>query len=275
MSQALPVYSRLRDNVWELVRQSKVLNSSFGNFAHSQLHYYGERCQSVNLLLQDGRLWDCEIVMRSALECVTRFIFVCIADENERANRVWEYSVALNQISDLARSEKAKAAVDANGDDELIRMLIGGVVLDDEDERLLRDKWSRKKRAALKQKWSFSEMIREITQFKDEYVDLRLYKSLLHSYGLSSHLIHADQTAINLNWDRNHREDREKEKMIRAHMARLLTDQVDYLYLCLGVLARVVKPEADWREISSEVMEMHKAAEFFHAEFGESQAHKY
>ena len=205
LRESLMVFSQLRDEIKNAISKSQPTEVRYSRFATGQMHYYGERCQSLNLLLQDWKLWDSDILMRSATECATRFIFVSISDPSERANRIEEYEVALSEIDDLQRSEKAKPAVAASTDSDTA-MLLGGAVLSPEREAELRARWPKAKRAQLKQKWSFSEMVGQLSEFHDERIDLRHYKSLLHGYGLSSHLIHADQTAINMFWDRQERE---------------------------------------------------------------------
>lgn len=275
MKQSLGVYSQLRDEIEETIDASRQHEPDYSNFAHMQLYYYSERCQSVNLLTQEGKLWDGEILMRSAMECATRFIFVSIAEKDERDLRIMEYSVHLNEIEELQRSEKARTAADANNQNLDTVMLIEGAVLSPEREAELREKWPKPKRVAIKQKWSFSEMVRIISKFHRKEVDLRKYSAFLHSYGLSSHLIHADKTAMDLEWDRNTREPDERNAMIRAHAARLMTDQVSILFLCWRALVFALGVEEKNPQLVEELLALSKAADKYHKLFADSQRHKY
>ncbi|WP_256574027.1 MULTISPECIES: DUF5677 domain-containing protein [unclassified Pseudomonas] len=238
------------------------------------LHYYSERCQSINLLLQEWKLWDCDIIMRSALECATRFLFVSIAPPDERGLRIDEYSVFLNQIEDLQRSERAKPfATESNNQDT--QMLIGGVILSPDQEAELRAKWPKSKRNALKQKWSFTEMARVLCEFHDDGLDLRGYKSFLHGYGISSHFIHADQTAMDLIWDRATREPQERALLENAHFAGLATEPVSILFLCWRAMVYATGIDSSRKDIVQNVLALNGQADIYHREFAESQVHRY
>ncbi|BBL71547.1 DUF5677 domain-containing protein [Methylogaea oryzae] len=271
---SLLVYAQIRDELRHVLDASRSIDERYSKFAATQLHYYSERCQSLNVLLQQGKLWDCDIIMRAALECATRFIFVSIATSDERYRRIEEYTIELNEIEDLLRSEKAKAAIASSTDADTI-MLVGGVILTPEREAELRARWPKAKRAALKQKWSFSEIVRELTNFQAGQLDLRKYKSFLHGYGISSHLIHADQTAMNLVWDRVRREPNERNTLERAHFARLSTDPVSVLFLCWRAMVFATGVDCRNSEIVCNLLHLHEEANVFHRAFAESQAHVY
>ena len=270
LHKAIDVYSQIRDEIQAGVSAAKQIDKGYGNFAASQVHYYSERCQSLNLLLQEWKLWDCDILMRAALECATRFIFVSIAEPVERANRILEYTESLFEIDDLQRSAKAMLASAASSNADAVRLL-GGVALSAQREAELRARWPKAERAALKQKWSFSEMVREISSFHAGPVDLREYKSLLHSYGQSSHLIHADQTAIGLLWDRARRKPHERQALEAAHFARLATEQVSVFFLCWRVLAYATGVDPKGEAPIRNLLLLHKEADVFLRAFAETQ----
>ena len=274
LNESLSVYSQLRDEVRKLLKELRALDKNYYSFSANQLNYFSERCQSVNVLLQVGKLWDADIIMRSALECVTRFIFVGIAPPGERERRIYEYVVGLNEIENIQRSEKAKNFVSVSTD-EIEVMLVGGVVLSPEREAELRDRWPKSKRSIIKQKWSFSEMAREITGFQDGFLDLTGYKALLHRYGLSSHLIHADQTAIDLSWDRENREPQVKKALEQAHYARLATEQVSMLFMCWRVMAYAMGAESRNVEVVKSLRKLNERADVYHQAFAKTQEHLY
>ena len=82
--------------------------------------------------------------MRSALECATRFLFVSVAEGDERTLRIEEYTVLLNEIEDLQRSEKTRTAADQASDPDGA-MLLGGAVLSPDRLAELRAKWPKPK----------------------------------------------------------------------------------------------------------------------------------
>jgi len=270
LRDSLDVYSQVRDELQLLFDPAKDRDPAYANFTIGQLHFYSERCQSVNLLLQEDKLWDCDILMRSALECATRFLFVSVAEGKERDLRVEEYTYLLSEIEDLQRCEKTRTAAQqaSNPDDA---MLLGGAVLSQERLATLRQKWPRPKRKALLQKWSFSEMARALTSVHRKEIDLRLYGSLLHTYAMSSHLIHADQTAMNLVWERRGRLPHERDALVAAHSARLITDPVSLLFICWRALAFAVGVPAKNENVVRALLDLQKRADVYHKAFAESQ----
>lgn len=274
LNASLAIYSQIRDDLRQLITAFNSVDARYAAYAGAQLHYYSERCQSLNILLQEWKLWDSDIVMRSALECASRFLFVSIAPNDERAQRIVEYTVSLNEIEELQRSERARSAVEAAVDEDT-HMLIGGVVLDPTREEELRAKWPKVARNALRQRWSFSEIARTLTNFHDDGLDLRKYKSLLHSYGVSSHLIHADQTAMDIVRDRMGRQPEERRLMERAHFARLATEQTFLLFLCWRAAVYATGLDSRNEGIGRGLMELTAAADRHHEEFARSQSHRY
>jgi hypothetical protein len=274
LRESQEVFDQIHGEIMNAISESESAGERYGRFAVGQLHYYCERCTSLNLLMQGWKLWDGDILMRAATECATRFIFVSIAEPIERESRIDEYEIFLSEIDDLQRSEKVRPAVAAATDSDT-SMLLGGVVLSAERLTEVRERWPKTKRARLKQKWSFSEMVGELSEFHNAHIDLRHYRSLLHNYGLSSHLIHADQTAIDLLRDRQRREPHVRNLLERAHFARLATTPVTMLFLCWRAVAFATDFDSRNFTISRSLMALNKKADVFHRAFSDSQAHLY
>ncbi|KVR98551.1 DUF5677 domain-containing protein [Burkholderia vietnamiensis] len=270
LRESLGVYSQIRDEIKLLFDEAKKRDPSYANFAIGQLHFFSERCQSMNLLLQDGKLWDCDILMRSALECATRFLFVSVAEDEERVRRIEEYTYLLNEIEDLQRSEKTRTAAEQASDPDMAMLLAGAVP---SAERLieLRQKWPKPKRAALLQKWSFSEMARTLTGVHRKEVDLRPFGGFLHAYAVSSHLIHADQTAMNLTWERRERPAQERDALVAAHTARLITQPVSILFICWRALAFAVSVPARNESVVRALLDLQERSKVYHKAFADSQ----
>nr|WP_295969108.1 DUF5677 domain-containing protein [uncultured Xanthomonas sp.] len=234
------------------------------------MSYYSARCQSVNLLLQEWKLWDCDILMRPALECATKYLFVSIAKNPERAQRITECTVHLNEIENIQRSDKARTAAN-NSRDDYAKMLLGGAVLTPEKDYELRSRWPKSTRQALKQKWSFSEMARALEKFNEPLLNLTSYCSLLHSYGLSSHLIHADQTALDLMHDRAVRPPQERQLLENAHFARLAVDQTALFFVCWRAMAYALESQEVNIDLTKAMLALFDESKVFHYEFAESQ----
>lgn len=97
-----------------------------------------------------------------------------------------------------------------------------GLILTSDEEETLRSRWSKARRQALKQKWSFSEMVRQLDKWTKPLFKVDLFSASIHSYGISSHLIHADESGIGLTNDRKRREDEERRLMEETHAHNLM-----------------------------------------------------
>lgn len=270
LSESIRIYSQIRDSFFNTIDFCQSVDKRYADYAYTQMSFYSTRCTSMNVLLQEWMLWDCDIIMRSALECATKFLYVSSATGAERDARLIECTISLNEIEDIMRSDKASKAADNSAKDH-DSMLLRGAVLPEKRDKELREKWSKAKRQALKQKWSFSELVRELMKVNEKTLNLTGFDSFLHSYGLSSHLIHADQTAVNLHFDRLGRDDSDRELLECAHFARLAVEQTSLFFLCcramehsLGVLHIPMK-------VVSDLLELQAASDIYHREFASSQ----
>jgi hypothetical protein len=128
----------------------------------------------------------------------------------------------------LRLSEKAHIALEQIGGQELQESL-GPLILTQEEEATLRTKWPKKQRQALEQKWSFSEIIRTSESYMKATTGKGILRTAAWNYGLSSHLIHADETGISVIGDRKHRPPIEQDKLTIAHAARMLSDYLAFM----------------------------------------------
>lgn len=270
LSDSLRVYSQIRDSFSRTIESCRSIDKRYADYAYAQMSFYSSRCTSMNVLLQEWMLWDCDIIMRSALECATKFLYVSSVSGPERNARLVECTISLNEVEDILRSDKARKAADnsLNDHDE---MLLRGAVLPNGREDELRLKWPKAKRHALKQKWSFSELVRELKKVDEETLNLTGYESFLHGYGLSSHLIHADQTAINLHFDRLGRDESERHLLECAHFARLAVEQTSLFFLCCRAMEHSLGVLHITRDVVMRLLDLHEASKIYHVKFADSQ----
>jgi len=89
---------------------------------------------------------------------------------------------------------------------------------------------NRSERKKLKQKWSFSEIISSLDEGRADGVPTNGMKTLLHLYGMQSHLSHADNKALDLVFDESTRPAQEQRIKRESHLVRLMSDQVHLWY---------------------------------------------
>ncbi|AUC84763.1 hypothetical protein CW731_05405 [Polaribacter sp. ALD11] len=185
------------------------------------------RLETVTTLVLDNRIWDAEIILRSALETFTKFLFITTADKEEQNVRINEYWNSLAEISSIKQSSQAKRNLEHFGDSEIHRLAYLPMVLPEEEEAELRKKWTKAERRKVEQKWSFTEMILSISKnYRGKPFEMIV--ALTHSYRMSSHVMHGDETGISIINERESRSQADYEIATNGHYLRLLSDSFIY-----------------------------------------------
>lgn len=208
-------------------------NYSSINSVYPLIEFVISRLEAVTKLVVDDRLWDAEIIMRSALETFIKYMFVMTASKDQQKQLIDEYWNSLAEINHLKLSEQAKKNLSYFDNSEIHRLAYLPLVLSEEYENELRKKWPKTERKRIEQKWSFTEMIFSISKAY-EGKPLEVIVTLTHSYRMSSHVMHGDETGINIIKERENRSKEEYEKAHAGHYLRLLSDCSVYCAL-LGI----------------------------------------
>ena len=114
---------------------------------------------------------------------------------------------------------------------------------------------NKSERKALEQKWSFSEIIRHLADSEIDGVNTKGIEALLYNYGLASQLIHADESALNFMEDRALRGPEERLLLERAHVCRMMSDQVALWYFSTLTLCHHYKTSLNDRRSMKESFE--------------------
>lgn len=206
----------------DLLIEGRDIDLDLIRISHDHFDYMVKRSNTIITLIETGDLWDAEILTRPLMECTVKLCFICYASKDERPQLLKEYMNDLPEINQLNQSERAKKSRTIIPARDRGRMVMDGLVLADNEEERLRELWPKNKRRSLVQKWSFTEMVRVLNKRTEPMFKLDLFSAFIHSYGLSSHLIHADESGMGIVADRDSREAEEKEMMNIAHMQNLL-----------------------------------------------------
>jgi hypothetical protein len=185
------------------------------------------RIETIISLTINDKLWDAEIILRSALETFIKLLFITTSSEEEREKRIHEYWYSLAEINSLTMSEQGKLNLKYFGNSELHKLAYFPLILSNENEKVLRSKWPRKKRHELEQKWSFSEMLKSISNSYNGN-PLEMFLVLTHGYRMSSHVMHGDELGISIIKERENRAQEERDKANRGHFLRLISDCCTY-----------------------------------------------
>jgi hypothetical protein len=187
------------------------------------LEFIIERLETVATLTVDNRIWDAEIVLRSAIETFVKYVFITTADENERKTRLDEFWNLLAEVNSLKQSEQAKKNLAHLGGLETHNLAYSPMLLPDEIETELRTKWTKAERQKLEQKWSFTEIVNSLSEnYRGK--PMEIFITITHGYRMSSHVTHGDETGILIIRERNSRPYEDRELAYFAHYLRLLSD---------------------------------------------------
>jgi hypothetical protein len=169
------------------------------------------------------RLWDVEILMRSVLEGTYKFIAMCVRDDAARLLRIEEYLDHLPEVGRIKTHRKAedflRTVTDPNSD---VWRPIRELILQQEELDQLQAQYPRRIQDKLEKRWSFGELVRDLAES-----DLPAAKHLLimlHSYRLSSHLVHQDGDGVLMIRERDQRSPSRREALEIAHGLRELSD---------------------------------------------------
>lgn len=181
------------------------------------------RLETVTELTFNDKLWDAEIILRSAFETTVKLIFITTSTGEERETKLEEYWTSLSEINSIKQSEQAKRNMLYFGDSEIHRLAYSPLILSEEKESELRQKWTKAERQKVEQKWSFTEMINQISK-KNAGTPLEMILGLGHTYRMGSHVVHGDETGILIIDERESRTPEEQNKAHRGHYLRLFSD---------------------------------------------------
>lgn len=189
--------------------------------------FINERLSTVWFLTMNDKLWDADIIDRSVLEALIKLNFIVYAPTDEekqkRLNEFWNH---LWEINSLKHSEHSKKHLN-HFPDKLSQLAHLSLILTDKEEEELKNKWNRKDRKALEQKWSFSEMLFSlIKHYKGQTFEMMI--GLAHEYRMCSHIAHGDETGIGIIAERKSRPENERQIVHRGHFIKLLSNCLAY-----------------------------------------------
>ena len=200
------------------------------NLLRNLYAFIHERTQSLFCLTQNGFLWDADIILRPIAEATVKFSYLCSFNNVERTQKTDEFWNDLAEINKLKQSKQAKEITNLlNVKNEILE----GQILNDEDFENLSNKWTRRNKQIKEQPWSYNEMIKTIAIKSNQNILLGLSRNFTQS----SHLIHADETALGIINDRkNNRKEEEKNALLFLHEHRLLGDCISfYIMIALNM----------------------------------------
>jgi hypothetical protein len=185
------------------------------------LGYLLDRGHAVLRLVAIRLDFDAEILLRTFYEVSAKIMLITFTPKGERPEMLKEYWTALGEVADRKtayRAELAEAIVPPEKEDarNSLKLL--------QRKNIVRNNLSLNKaaRKRLEQKWSFPEVLQRLDGLAG--AKRAGATSLLHVYGMASHLAHADCRAMELYLDRMFRPADERIGLEDSHAARIMSD---------------------------------------------------
>ena len=236
------------DSIVEILESGLSERQKLASTVQSIFRFVVDRQQAIILLIKSNAPWDSEILLRSAMEGVVRILFLCYCNADERSVRISEYWQGLAQDNSVRQSRKAQICINSrrnvpnsNLGNAEVDVFVGIKQASSKFSQRTEEK-SRKERQIISQKWSFTNIVTELDKFlSNKFNNAPLFEALLHNYGMSSHLIHVDESGIGLTEERFSRPIDEHEKLHIAHVCRLLSDLLSYFGLVAFALCDVTQ----------------------------------
>lgn len=234
--------------------------------------YQFDRSAAAYTLITHRMVWDAEIVIRVIYETASKVIFIGAHNAEGRERLIREYWETLPAIFDRKGAAKAEEAeklrrrfADEEDDIRIFRHLRNPNIFNVEGlgNKRFRDEVERR--------WSFSEIVKELTRTSGDHMTVSGLESLSHMYSMASHLAHASPKALDLMEDRATREG-DLIPLEAGHICRMLTDMVTLNCFSIRFSNRVIEGAVDLtKQLGNVAATMLRATKDLREEFARSQ----
>lgn len=219
----------------EFIRVLQKNTDSYSDFARHIHIFIHERIDSMLILIVNNCFWDADIILRSVAEASVKLAYVSSfndeKNENIKINEFW------NELAEINRIKQSKQAKEIAETINIKSKLLTDLILPIDEENILREKWTKKERQKIEQPWSYNEMIKVIAKETNRNEILCLNRNFTQS----SHLIHADETALGVIAERKQRNNEDKILQYILHENRLYSDMLTLYFWALDVTLKVFK----------------------------------
>lgn len=185
-----------------------------------QFNFIAARGKSVIELIKLDAIWDAQIIARPLIESCLKICFLCLSPKEARAELCVEYEDKLGVINELKLHDKATKTRRAVGDGH---PMLDGLILSEERLQELQNKFPKEIRRDIESRWGFTRMVVALDkEFQDKF-GISPFGSLFHTYGLSSHLIHADEMGLGTIRARKRLGEPQLSIVVNSHQMALLS----------------------------------------------------
>lgn len=150
--------------------------------------------ESILILLLNQSIFDADVLLRTVMEGTIKYCYLMTGTDAEKKEKYIEYKIKLADIAKISDHKKAIEAID------ILREFSNNStkpfecdILSDEQLSELEEKYRKKMRNKLKQKWSYQALLRSLAKTNHEY---EAQLGTLSTYSLTSHFCHYGWTGV-------------------------------------------------------------------------------
>lgn len=267
--------SVMRDSIRLALDEHLHDQPKFKQTAWELVLYQSERSQVVSYLVSSNFVWDAEMILRSFYEANVKIWYLCSLQGAERDAAVDEFWGAFLDVH--AHKRRVKAGLVKSVFQNLSREFDAKIFSALENDKINQfHEGNKKNRRDVEQNWSFSSLIRKLETTPKNILDFTSIRALEHPFGLQSHLLHADVSALDLVYDRKTRSAEELEALIGSHACRIFSDQISiWAMTSIALWSTTSSKNERADEIARSLENVHKLIRPFSKRFEASQAEFY
>jgi Family of unknown function (DUF5677) len=197
--------------------------------------------ESALLLMSYGKLWDAEVIVRSAFEASIKFIYL-LQDGAELAHRHEEFAEHQFHIATMKDDQKARDALTSVPDSSGAQWDgVRALLIPDEEREHLRATYDKPTRRSIETRWGYTALLDALVKSGDPaYSTLG---GLFYGYTFSSHLHHADYVGISVALGHRRLESPLRDKTDLQRLSRLIRDCFTCFELRLGAVCRFIQAD--------------------------------
>ncbi|WP_411962630.1 hypothetical protein [Mesorhizobium sp. CO1-1-11] len=265
---SLDAVTVIRDEI-QFIFENNPEKGPFSQTVYGLVKLMGDRSQSTLMLTSWSMPWDAEIVLRAFYEAAAKVLLLTMSPNGQREKLLTEFWDDFDSIHTVRRARKAALALGTPGESESDRDVFEALINPNYND--LSHRHNKAARKAIEQRWSFSEIIETLSRL-GVGKDVRHATSLLHMYGMASHFVHSDKTALDLAHDRITRPEPERSIVAAAQAARIHSDIVHLWFLCTDTISRALGvPFSDAAIVVAAVQKVERLGRPFIVLFEDSQ----
>ncbi len=252
---SLEAVTVIRDEI-QFVFENNPEQGPFSQTVYGLVRLMSDRSQATMMLTSWSMPWDAEIVLRAFYETAIKVLLFTKSPRGQREKLLTEFWDDFDSIHMVRRARKAAFALGTPSESESGRDVFEALINPDYND--LSHRHNKATRKAIEQRWSFSEIIETLSRL-DAGEEVQHAKSLLHMYGMASHFVHGDKTALDMAHDRVTRPEPERSIVAAAQAARIHSDIVHLWFFCADTISRAL--DVPFRDAATVVAAVQKVGQ--------------